>query len=86
MYRLMYRAPVLPPVPPAPQYLEEFMSTRLGVKRTAEVVAASQRTGADGQLYYDIQTRVRSYASRNQLAVSQEVSARWAGRRGGRGP
>ena len=57
------------------------MSTRLGVKRTAEVVASSQRTGADGQLDYDIQTRVRSYASRNQLAVTQDVSG-WGG--GGR--
>jgi hypothetical protein len=60
------------------------MSTRLGVKRTAEVVASSQRTGADGQLYYDIQTRVRSYASRNQLAVTQDVSG-WVGGEGGRG-
>ena len=59
------------------QYLEEFMSTRLGVKRTAEVVAAAERTGADGQLYYDIQTRVSSYASRNQLAVTQTVSGWW---------
>lgn len=48
------------------------MSTRLGVKRTGEVVSASQRTAPDGRLYYDIQTRVKSYASRNQLAVSQE--------------
>lgn len=94
------------------------MSTRLGVKRTAEVVSAEERTGKDGQLYYDtlvseqavahhmpmrvpcprpwtvsiarckarrpeptaaarcclsspLQTRVRSYASRNQLAVTQ---------------
>lgn len=31
------------------------MSTRLGVKRTSEVVAASSRTGADGRLYYDVQ-------------------------------
>ncbi|KAL4429180.1 hypothetical protein ABPG77_010159 [Micractinium sp. CCAP 211/92] len=53
------------------QYLEEFMSTRLGVKRTAEVVSAEERTGKDGQLYYDVLTRVRSYASRNQLAVTQ---------------
>lgn len=53
------------------QYLEEFMSTRLGVKRTAEVVAASQRTAPDGRLYYDTQTRVKSFASRNQLAVTQ---------------
>lgn len=31
------------------------MSTRLGVKREAQVVSASSRTGADGKLYYDIQ-------------------------------
>lgn len=54
------------------QYLTEFLSTRLGVKRTAEVVEATSRTGDDGQTYYDIQIRARSYASRNQLAVSQE--------------
>jgi len=53
------------------QYLEEFMSTRLGVRRTGEVISASLRTGKDGRLYYDIQTRVKSYASRNQLAVTQ---------------
>lgn len=53
------------------QYLEEFMSTRLGVKRTAEVESAESRTTDDGKEYYDIQTRVKSYASRNQLAVTQ---------------
>ena len=53
------------------QFLEEFMSTRLGVKRQGEVVSAVARTGDDGQQYYDIQTRVKSYASRNQLAVTQ---------------
>ena len=47
------------------------MSTRLGVKRSAEVVSATQRTApSDGRAYLDIQARVRSYASRNQLAVS----------------
>lgn len=51
------------------QYLEEFMSTRLGVKRTAEVVSAAVRAGAEE--YYEIQTRVKSFASRNQLAVTQ---------------
>jgi hypothetical protein len=53
------------------QYLEEFMSTRLGVKRTAEIEKATSRTGPDGKIYYDIETRVTSYASRNQLAVTQ---------------
>ncbi len=47
------------------------MSTRLGVKRTAQVVASDQRTAPDGRLYYDTQTRVQSFASRNQLAVTQ---------------
>lgn len=54
------------------QYLEEFMSTRLGVRRDAEIVSSGSRIGSDGKKYYDIQTRVRSYASRNQLAVTQE--------------
>ncbi|KAL4858613.1 PsbP domain-containing protein 1 [Chlorella vulgaris] len=53
------------------QYLEEFMSTRLGVRRTTEVVSATARTAPDGKLYYDLQTRAKSYASRNQLAVTQ---------------
>lgn len=53
------------------QFLEEFMSTRLGVKREAEVVKASSRVGRDGKEYYDVEVRVTSYASRNQLAVTQ---------------
>ena len=58
------------------QFLEEFMSTRLGVRRVGEIISAVARTAPDGQLYYDIQTRVKSYASRNQLAVTQvEVDA-----------
>lgn len=95
------------------QYLEELMSTRLGVQRKGEVLSADRRTGPDGREYYDIQVncsltalhsrslsehanwnvrqpcpgaccttskgltgfgeaaqvRVRSYASRNQLAA-----------------
>lgn len=54
------------------QYLEEFMSTRLGSRKKAEVVSAAARTGADGRQYYDIQVRVQSFASRNQLAVTQQ--------------
>ena len=50
-------ARVPPPPHPPLQYLEEFMSTRLGVKRTAEVVSAEQRTGKDGPLYYDVLVR-----------------------------
>jgi hypothetical protein len=51
-------------------YTAELMSTRLGVKRDGSVVAATQRTGPDGSLYYDITLRQRSVASRAQLAVS----------------
>ncbi|BDA41374.1 PsbP domain-containing protein 1, chloroplastic [Coccomyxa sp. Obi] len=51
------------------QYLEELMSTRIGVRRTGEILSADKRIGPDGKEYYDIQVRVRSYASRNQLAA-----------------
>ncbi|CAL5222793.1 g5209 [Coccomyxa viridis] len=51
------------------QYLEELMSTRIGVKRSGEVMSATERMGPDGKKYYDIQVRVRSFASRNQLAA-----------------
>ena len=37
------------------QYLEELMSTRIGVKRSGEVVSATERMGPDGKKYYDIQ-------------------------------
>ena len=40
------------------QYLEELMSTRLGVKRNGEVVEADQRVGPDGKEYYDIQVLI----------------------------
>ena len=33
------------------------MSTRLGVRRNGEVVAADKRMGPDGKEYYDIQVR-----------------------------
>ncbi|KAK9819630.1 hypothetical protein WJX72_000479 [[Myrmecia] bisecta] len=53
------------------QYLSELMSTRLGVKRETAVISASSRVAPDGKLYYDIQTSAKSYASRNQLSVTQ---------------
>jgi len=52
------------------QYLTEFMSTRIGVKREAEVVDATARTASDGQEYYDIEIRLKSYATRQQMAVT----------------
>ena len=39
------------------QYLEELMSTRIGVRRTGEILSADKRTGPDGKDYYDIQVR-----------------------------
>ena len=76
------------------QYLTELMSTRIGVRRSGEVLSAGAReltdeelarfgdsgggsgSGAAGRLYYDVVVRMRSVASRNQLAVSKaEVDA-----------
>lgn len=84
------------------QYLTELMSTRIGVRRSGEVLSASARELTDeelarydgggggpsssskeggsssetSRLYYDIVVRMRSVASRNQLAVSKaEVDA-----------
>lgn len=38
------------------QYLnKEFMSTRLGIKRTGNIESASSREGPDGKMYYDIE-------------------------------
>ena len=37
------------------QYLRELLSTRLGVKRTTDVVSSSERTGSDGKKYYDLE-------------------------------
>lgn len=37
------------------QFLEELMSTRLGVRREGEVVSAVARTADDGKQYYDVQ-------------------------------
>eukprot|EP00775_Hariotina_reticulata_P011772 gene11772-11917_t len=54
------------------QYLnKEFMSTRLGIRREGEVLSASSRTGPDGRLYYDIDVRMTSYASRNPYVATQ---------------
>ncbi len=43
------------------QTLEEFMSTRLGSRKEAEVVSASQRE-VDGRLFYDVEVRNRHSA------------------------
>mmetsp|Transcript_24278 Transcript_24278/g.67511 ORF Transcript_24278/g.67511 Transcript_24278/m.67511 type:complete len:261 (-) Transcript_24278:115-897(-) len=57
------------------QYLDEFMSTRIGVRRETEVVSAQAREAPDGKSYYDIEVRIKSYATRSQLAVTQAERA-----------
>lgn len=52
------------------QYLGEFMSTRLGSQKKAEILSATTRTAGD-RLYYDIEMRAQSYASRSPLAQTQ---------------
>ena len=37
------------------QFLEELMSTRLGVRREGEVVSATPRAADDGKEYYDVE-------------------------------
>ncbi|GAQ92251.1 psbP family protein [Klebsormidium nitens] len=46
------------------------MLTRLGVRRTAEVVSASSREVEEGKPYYQIEMSVKSEANSNQLAVT----------------
>jgi hypothetical protein len=37
------------------QYLTEFMSTRLGVRRESNVLSASSKVADDGKLYYQVE-------------------------------
>ena len=39
------------------QYLDELLSTRLGVKRKAEILSADERIGPNGKKYYDVEAR-----------------------------
>ncbi|XP_062081804.1 psbP domain-containing protein 1, chloroplastic [Humulus lupulus] len=51
------------------QYLTEFMSTRLGVRRESNILTTSSRIAEDGRLYYQVEVNIKSYASNNELAV-----------------
>ncbi|KAL3725794.1 hypothetical protein ACJRO7_030772 [Eucalyptus globulus] len=51
------------------QYLTEFMSTRLGVRRESNVVSTSSRIADDGKMYYQVEVNIKSYANNNELAV-----------------
>ncbi|XP_024019096.1 psbP domain-containing protein 1, chloroplastic isoform X2 [Morus notabilis] len=51
------------------QYLTEFMSTRLGVRRESNILSTSSKTAEDGRLYYHVEVNIKSYANNNELAV-----------------
>ncbi|KAL7205433.1 hypothetical protein ACSBR2_018389 [Camellia fascicularis] len=51
------------------QYLTEFMSTRLGVRRESNILSASSRVADDGRMYYQVEVNIKSYANNNELAV-----------------
>ncbi|KAL3620680.1 PsbP domain-containing protein 1, chloroplastic [Castilleja foliolosa] len=51
------------------QYLTEFMSTRLGVRREASILSTSSKVASDGKLYYEVEVNIKSYANNNELAV-----------------
>ncbi|KAK9292859.1 hypothetical protein L1049_020840 [Liquidambar formosana] len=51
------------------QYLTEFMSTRLGVRRESSILTTSSRVADDGRIYYQVEVNIKSYANNNELAV-----------------
>ncbi|XP_059435538.1 psbP domain-containing protein 1, chloroplastic [Corylus avellana] len=51
------------------QYLTEFMSTRLGVRRESNILSTSSNVADDGRTYYQVEVNIKSYASNNELAV-----------------
>ncbi|KAJ6414142.1 hypothetical protein OIU84_006878 [Salix udensis] len=51
------------------QYLTEFMSTRIGVRRESNILSTSSRVADDGKLYYQVEVNIKSYANNNELAV-----------------
>jgi len=54
------------------QYLEEYMSTRLGVRRESEILSATERVNeSDGSIFYDIKLRISSYSAKNQYGLTE---------------
>ncbi|BAT17673.1 Os12g0564400, partial [Oryza sativa Japonica Group] len=45
------------------QYLTEFMSTRLGVRRTSNILSASSKVADDGKLYYEVEVNQTDYTN-----------------------
>ncbi len=54
------------------QYLVEFTSTRIGVRRDAKLLSASYRDGADGRRYLDVEVNVQSFSVEQQYGVTAE--------------
>lgn len=54
------------------QYLTEFMSTRLGVRRESALLSARERVAEDGHRFYEVEINVKSYANNKQLAIRPE--------------
>lgn len=52
------------------QYLVEFTSTRIGVRREAKLLSSAMRTGADGREYLDVEVNVQSFSSPQQYGVT----------------
>ena len=57
------------------QTLTEFMSTRIGVRRESSVMSAVERIGTDvngdEMIFYDVQFRIASYATKNQYGLTE---------------
>ncbi|KAL5730060.1 PsbP domain-containing protein 1 [Ranunculus cassubicifolius] len=51
------------------QYVREFMSTRLGVRRESSILSSKSKIADDGKLYYEVEVNIKSYANSNELAV-----------------
>ncbi|XP_062202801.1 psbP domain-containing protein 1, chloroplastic isoform X3 [Phragmites australis] len=62
------------------QYLTEFMSTRLGVRRESNVLSASSNVADDGRLYYEVEvTRIGEHKIlRKQQRACSDASGQGA--------
>lgn len=50
------------------QYLTEFMSTRLGVRRESRILSTSSRVADDGKLYYQVEVTFFFFFSKLKFA------------------
>ena len=52
------------------QYLTEFMSTRLGVRRESNILSASSKIAEDGRLYYQVEVTYSVMYKRSTACVN----------------